>query len=41
MAISSSIILELTKPTYADEVIASLQIDSLRDSVVNAAKRIF
>lgn len=41
MAIFSSIALEMVKPAFMDDVIALLQIDSLRDSVVNAAKRIF
>lgn len=41
IAIFSSIALEMVKPTFMDEVIASFQIDSFRDSVVNTAKRIF
>jgi len=41
VAIFSSIAIEVVRPAFMDSVIDSLKIDSLRDSVVSTAKRIF
>ncbi|HEY4707447.1 MAG TPA: XrtA system polysaccharide chain length determinant [Thermodesulfobacteriota bacterium] len=41
VAIFSTIALEIANPAYVDNMIASLELDLIRDNVIDAAKRIF